>query len=387
MLIVGLQQVIPGMRLAVSVPHPNQPEQPLLRAGFELTHDITGRLGELGVRSVLIDHPGFEALDRHLGPLLSPARAALQTSLRRTVTCAGDSKHGTLRTEEYYDATRELIESLQHQGRNVVFVDQMSRGSADAVEHGLSVAHLSLLLGIRLENYIVNQRSRLPCNRAKDVLSLGVAGMLHDIGKAQLPAEARGFNAVTPPTDEHRETWQAHVRLGYDMVRDTLEPAAAAAILHHHQHFDGSGFPSLASTGAPQSGERIHVFARILRVADLFDRLANPPGNRRLNVEVLHLMRTRFAAQLDPVVLHALHEVAPAFPPGSTVELSDGSRAVVVDIDPDDLFRPAVRRLRDDWTPEEQTLWLSETPELRIVSTGGVPVDCWLPDRTLTRAA
>lgn len=387
MLIVGLQQVLPGMRLAAPVPHPNQPEQPLLRAGFELTQDIAGRLGELGVRSVLVDHPGFEALDRHLGPLLSPARAALQTSLRRTVTCAGTSRRETLRAEDYYDATRELIESLQQQGRNPVFVDQMSRGGADSVEHGLSVAHLSLLLGIRLENYIISQRSRLPCNRAKDVLSLGVAGMLHDIGKMQLAPELRHFSAATPPTDEHRAAWESHARLGYEAVRDTLEPAAAAAILHHHQHFDGSGFPMLDTTGAPQAGERIHVFARILHAADLFDRLANPAGERRPNVEVLHLLRTRFAGQLDPVVLQALHEVAPAFPPGSTVELSDGTRAVVVDTDPDDLFRPAVRRLRDDWTAEDATIWLSETPELGIVSTGGVRVGQWLPEKVLTRAA
>ena len=63
---------------------------------------------------------------------------------------------------------------------------------------------------------------------------------------------------------------------GYDKIHGEVEPTAAVAVLNHHQHYDGSGFPDLMHTNGTRStshGQRIHIFPRILHVADLYDRL------------------------------------------------------------------------------------------------------------------
>jgi HD-GYP domain-containing protein (c-di-GMP phosphodiesterase class II) len=252
-----------------------------------------------------------------------------------------------------------------------------ARLGKDAVRHAMSVAHLALVMGIKLESYLITQRQRLTTAQARDVVNLGVAGMLHDVGKMRLPEALRAANELNVPADAAaREEWESHVRIGYGMVRDEVEVTAAAAILNHHQHFDGSGFPPLPDL--PQSGDRIHIFSRILLAADLYDRLATTEDgrHRRSNLEILHLMQTRHANVLDPQVLATLPLVVPPFPPGSRVTLSDGRRAIVTGLDPVDAYRPNVRLAQDDgWTLTGETIVLIELPELRISEVGGTTVE------------
>ncbi|QKK07126.1 MAG: hypothetical protein HND58_02425 [Planctomycetota bacterium] len=138
------------------------------------------------------------------------------------------------------------------------------------------------------------------------------------------------------------------------MLRGGVGPSAAAAVLHHHQRFDGSGFPHRETFhGDPQpvNGTDIHIFARIVAVADVFDRLRHPaptaPGAEEPDpvpvVRVLRqMLRTEMAGWFDPIILHALVHAVPAFPPGSVVTLNDGRRAVVVSWDPLNPCRPTV---------------------------------------------
>jgi hypothetical protein len=225
---------------------------------------------------------------------------------------------------DYYASTREMVTTLMSQGAHPIFMDKMCGLGADAVAHATTVAHLALVMGLRLESYLIQQRPRLSPQHAKEVVNLGVAGMLHDIGKMKLPEalrdrceadEGAGADAGAAAVDgggggggaDVRKQWESHARIGYDMIHGGVESSAAAAVLHHHQHFDGTGFPTAARAGAPgrpaepkpapPDGKHIHVFARILYVADLYANLTRPPrpGARRGNLEVLHLMRTRYS--------------------------------------------------------------------------------------------
>ena len=128
-------------------------------------------------------------------------------------------------------------------------------------------------------------------------------------------------------------------------------------------------------------GDKIHVFARILHVADLYDRLATPAGQKRLpNLQVLHVMREKYAGACDPVVLRALHAVAPPYPPGGKVTLSDGTAAVVVKVDPADPFRPVVRRIKgDSFEFDGPAIPLLRTPELAVSHVAGLETAPYLP--------
>jgi len=385
-LILPVEDARAGMKLAAPVLHPETPEQELLKRGYVLEDKVLRRLNEMGIDALYVEYPGLDDLDRHLAVNLSPARQAVYTQIKKTITAVQRQTRAEVTYTDYYAGTRELITTLLSQGQHPVFIDQMSRLGTDAVGHATSVAHLSLLIGLKLERYLVEERSRLSAQHAREVVNLGVAGMLHDLGKCKLAEALQRHHAVDVPEDATaRSEWESHPRVGYDMIRNGIEPSAASAILHHHQHYDGSGFPTIKhkdGSVAAMEAKRIHVFSRIVMVADLYDRLATAKSHvaRRSNLEVLHLIRTTYAAWCDPVVLAALEAITPPFPPGSRIGLSDGSMAVVVDVRPDRPYTPKVKRfIGQEMTLEAEAIDLSTNFGLRIETIRGAPVIGMMP--------
>ncbi len=394
MLIVAVEEVRTGMKLAAPLQHPQNPQHELLKRGYALELSVVPRLQDLGVPFVYVDFPGLEDLDRNLAPRLSPERQAVYNQVKSAVTKAQGRSRPAVSYDDYYAVTRGLITTLLDAGGggHAVYMDQMSAMGGDEVAHATAVAHLSLLLGLRLERYLIAQRKRLAPHHARDVVNLGVAAMLHDIGKHKLPDALRDRTGVEPPEDgPGRAEWETHARLGYEMLRGGLESSAASAVLHHHQHFDGTGFPArggddgdAAPAGAGgMVGQSIHVFARILQAADLYERLSLPRGAKvkRSNLEVHHLLRTRYAARVDPAVLRTLLSVTPPFMPGTKVTLSDGTPGVVVDVKAADPYAPIVRRLSQTGDAlMDPAVALTGTDGLSVVTAGGVDVRPLLPE-------
>lgn len=96
------------------------------------------------------------------------------------------------------------------------------------------------------------------------------AAPLHDIGKIAIPD-----HILNKPGKLDKDEWlrmQTHAQIGHDILASSeLEVLKAGAIVagHHHENWDGSGYPGGIS------GESIHIFGRIAAVADVFDALVN----------------------------------------------------------------------------------------------------------------
>ena len=385
------------MTLAAPVSNPEQPDQELLRRGYVLQDTVLARLAAMGIDSLFVEFPGLDDLDKHLAVQLSPERQRIYSQIKQTIGAVQRQTQPKVTYTDYYAGTRDLVLTLLSQGQHPIYLDQMSRMGDDAVSHATAVAHLSLMIGLKLENYLIEERKRLSTQHAKEVVNLGVAGMLHDIGKLKLPEPLRPHHAVRVPEDEgQREEWETHVQLSYDMVRGGVEASAASAILNHHQHFDGTGFPKRErrdGTVDVAEGKGIHVFPRIIMAADLYDRLSNASGaadkRRRSNLEVLHLMRTAFGGWCDPRVLGAVQSLCPPYPPGQRVGLSDGTSAVVVDVNARRPFQPLVRRFveGDELRLEERTLDLALPGTPSVETVAGVAVAPFLPADQAAAAA
>lgn len=383
MLIVPIEEATEGMSLAAPVAHPEHPGQDLLKRGYILQSAVIKRLTDLGIGCLFVDYPGLDDLDRHLMANLSPARQTMYGQIKKAIGQSQKNAHAAISYSDYYDTTRDLITTLMEQGQHPIFLDQMSRMAGDAVGHATSIAHLSLLMGIKLETYLIAERKRLPPGKAKGVVNIGVAGMLHDLGKTKLPASLQNHTIADPPDEEARAEWETHAELGYEMVHDRIEPSAASAVLNHHQRYDGNGFPRRKQNDGSEgraAEKSIHIFARIIGAVDLYDRLCAPAKPRlpRSNLHVLHLMRTEYGSWLDPLVLKTLHEVCPPFPPGTKLVLADGSSAIVTGVDPADPYRPLVKRLVEGAVSGDTlNLKTSGTPEIQLA--GGQPVRPYLP--------
>jgi response regulator RpfG family c-di-GMP phosphodiesterase len=116
---------------------------------------------------------------------------------------------------------------------------------------------------------------------------LVTATPLHDIGKIGIPDSI--LLKVGPLSDEERTIMKTHSQLGHDILkhseREVLQAAATIA-LEHHERWDGLGYPK------GLKGENIHIFGRIVAIADVFDAL----GTKRVYKEAWPLgeVKTHF---------------------------------------------------------------------------------------------
>lgn len=131
--------------------------------------------------------------------------------------------------------------------------------------------------------------------------ALRFAGILHDVGKLGVPT--RVLRKDGPLTPEERRVIELHPEYGHEIVRGIgFLDEARAAILHHHERLDGSGYPY------GLSGRQIPEFARVVAVADAFDAMTSTRSYRRgrpVPAAVAELERCA-GSQFDPRMVGAL---------------------------------------------------------------------------------
>jgi putative nucleotidyltransferase with HDIG domain len=135
------------------------------------------------------------------------------------------------------------------------------------------------------------QRIGLP---AAEATRIARAGTMHDIGKTRLP---RTVLSKPGPLDPHeRDLVRGHAEIGASMVADLGDDELTSFVRHHHERFDGGGYPDQLV------GTTIPLGARILAVVDTFDALtSNRPYRRALaHGQALRLLETEAGTQLDP---------------------------------------------------------------------------------------
>ncbi len=217
-------------------------------------------------------------------------------------------------------------EQRAHERTMAALVAAGETGDPHAVGHGERVAQLSERLG---EELGVPQRS-----------ALRYAALLHDIGLVSAP-ELRhlgvGATAIDVGAVRDDPLVQAsindHPVRGVELVRDIafLEDALPG-IRHHHERWDGFGYPD------GLAGEEIPLIARIVAVADSFDSLTHLHSTRApATVEqALACLRLRSGSQLDPMVLVALERVVEkqTWAPQPTPEASAPASLVAIHDDP-----------------------------------------------------
>lgn len=376
MLRVDIKTARPGMKLALPVMNPKLPGHELLHVGYELTPAVIEKLDEMNVRVLWVDYPSLSFLRRFVDNEMVSQQAAVVSQMQDTFETLQQSSAAKLNYDAYTKTIGSLVNSVISNPEAALFIGDLcgQSGGDELMRSGSSVTYLSLLMGLKLEGYLVKQRKHIDPRRAKDVVALGVGAMLHDIGVTMLPKEI--VERYRETHDESDPGWQEHPALGFRAVRGRIEPTAATVVLHHHQRYDGQGY---AGRDFPvQQGTGIHIFARIAAAADVFNRLRYPEnGSESTQVWALAAMlgptlRTRF----DPNVLRALVEVVPPYPPGSRVTLSDGGEAVVLDHDVAAPCRPKVQRLPNNELPDPgqplgETLDLGECDGLSIVACDG----------------
>ena len=182
-----------------------------------------------------------------------------------------------------------LIKEIQENFSHISYIRQVCIESHYHISHSINVSAMAILIGIKIGL------------RAESLKVLGLAGLVHDLGKIKIPYQVLLKGGKM--TSKERELYKLHVPLGYKMAKDELkfDPLICRVILEHHERNDSSGYPRGLAT------QDLHLYSQIIAVVDNFDMLMNKSLNVRINTvsEVIKEMLSE-NHKYNPQALHTL---------------------------------------------------------------------------------
>lgn len=191
-------------------------------------------------------------------------------------------------------------------------------------KHSVDVGTLASILARRLNK---------PMSFVQDV---GMAGILHDIGKSKIPDEI--LNKCGKLTDEEFNVMKQHPVHGYKMLTQCdIKDEIKLGVLNHHENFDGTGYPRRLSSND------IGDMGKILAIVDVFDALVSkrvykPEKTPAQALEIMFTMSNKF----DLKYFRTFLSTVIAYPNGSFVDLSTGERCKVIKQNESFPLRPVV---------------------------------------------
>lgn len=216
--------------------------------------------------------------------------------------------------------------------------------------HALNVTVVSLLLG------------KSAGLNLDDMRELGIGALLHDIGKLDLPDRLRWQDEQSSPSE--RQLYRQHVGYGVELGKKMgLSTSAILLIAQHHEMADGSGYPSYIGN------EKMSVASRIVSLVNRYDNLCNPanPVQALTPHEALSMLFVQMKSRFDKAILALFIRMMGVYPPGSSVQLTDGRYAIVASVNSARPLKPKIV-VYEPQIPKEEALLLDlETmPDLGI---------------------
>ncbi len=186
---------------------------------------------------------------------------------------------------------------LEQNRRNEAYVrlgHAVKEDLEDALGHGILVSNLAFRL-----SQVLGEGQEF-CHEMAE------AGMLHDVGKLRLSEYLYGRKQGTLAIEEMRYI-RMHPMLGYEVLRKTGEYSALVmeSIRHHHENYNGSGYPDNLKE------EQIPYGARILRVCDVFAALvSNRPYRKAFDKDTAIRMMIEEVRHFDMRIFLAFMQMA-----------------------------------------------------------------------------
>ena len=337
--LVRTRQLQPGMKIDQAVV--DKSGRNLVQRGSILDNYVIDSLLKMGVMMVYIQSGEETAgdIEKSISPQARKQIERLHTDDRSKVELSDSVKtrveegiqfiYSNTESKELADATNNIASNLMNaiNSTDAIAVDISALKTSDeyTFKHSVDVATMSMVLA---KQQGLSQ---------KQIYEIGVAGLLHDIGKTKIPLDI--LNKPARLTDEEFAVMKQHPVFGYRMIkdRDEFSNEICMAVLQHHEKMNSKGYP----VGFPS--DKITQYARILTIADIYDALVTERPyksafSQRDAVEMIMSM----TGELDLTAMKSFLESMILYPVDSIVELSNGEKAKVVKNNPHYILRPTV---------------------------------------------
>ncbi|HAT31325.1 MAG TPA: phosphodiesterase [Janthinobacterium sp.] len=269
--------------------------------------------------SANVPAPFAEELQRAAN-LCRDARAA-------TVSMFNEARLGNaIDTRACLPLVTEISESVLRNSGALISLARLKTSDDYTYMHSVAVCALMVALGRALG------MDEAGCRGA------GMAGLLHDIGKAMVPLKI--LNKPGKLTDAEFEAVKSHPVRGHDLLfqGQAASDAVLDVCLHHHEKIDGSGYPHHLCN------EAISLMARMGAVCDVYDAItSNRPYKAGWDPAESVARMISWKGHFDQAVLSAFIKTLGIYPTGALVKMRSGRLAVVVEQNPASLTKPVVK--------------------------------------------
>lgn len=310
--------------------------QLLIMKGTDLDPSIIKKLLALGLDEVYLveDEPGPKTAsvgeELPIFPTDSYSRLqetikAGQEAMRRLI--AAISAGRSVNSQEIEEAIELLYPEILD-SHNVLIQLRILRDKDEyTLQHSVAVSALCIKIG---------QSLKMP---EKAIKKVGLAGMLHDLGKCWVSEEI--LNKPGPLTDEEIREMSRHPIHGYQILKSNtqVDPEIEIAILQHHERVDGTGYPFQSNAFV------IHPYAKIIAVADVFDAMTSDRvyHSKVSPLQAAEEIRRGAYSQLDAAIAYCFLDYLLSLSPGDKVMLNTGEIGEIVLVDKGEPSRPLVR--------------------------------------------
>jgi HD domain-containing protein len=265
----------------------------------------------------------------------------------------------------------QMLESIRNNPVTINVLEPCTSWPDSMQRQSMNVLYFSLLIVFAFQDFIEKIDARIKYShkkqQQKNLILLSTAALFHDIG--MIPIQDL-CDKTKNLTEEEKSKIKAHPVAGYELLPEQIDSKAREAVLHHHENFDGSGYPG------GLKGKDINIFARILRIADTYTAASIDKvyAEAKKPIKVLYDMvygddRHCFDPELTRIFACGVQ----LLPIGAKVKLNNGEYGVITRHNFDNPFNPQVIIAFDDRgrkLPKDnmQLFSLAERKDIQVAS-------------------